>query len=668
MKLSIYTISVLVLTLQANDLPIITSLNEDMNQATQLATEKNQNIDYQPFILSVWNQKDLFAFGASNLKDALMLIPGIDLMGDSINNRTMVVRGSNPLAYGQTKMIVDGVVVNDHSFDSYNTYLNFPIEIIERIEVIRGPGSFIDGVNGYAGTINVITKAHDKIKKTENGALFAGFGSQQSHQIGFWQTFDLEKWQLSIDGFYYKDDATSPENVTDKYGKSGIAPLNNQQYNLGFSLRSDNSYLLGRVNEYVYGSAFGNLNALPNDAGKQSTPSWYLESGYTAPLSSNVLLKIKAGIYENSWESDARSLPSGTYGPVTYPLGYWGDLKLDNRQIYGNILLTFTGFSNHHITAGYTFKHEEVSDIQSITTERVDGGVNLVDYSKSAPFLDADAAHRHTQEFYLGDSITINNDLALALNFGGTKTTSISTHHYQRAALIYQPHRSHIFKTMVGNSYRLPSWQELYTLNNPARIGNPDLTPEHVTSYEAQYIYKPSSSLFLGFNAFYLDNKDQITANTDSKIYENIGKRIIQGIETELRGHYNDDDSFMFSYSYIEGETIKGDQETDYLPFASSHLLKGAFTYSLTSEIKTAVTGRYASEKKRRPDDGRSPTKAFSTIDMTLGWENSKGMYLQANVKNLFDTLYRYPSASGTYVDDYPIEGRTFWLRTGWKF
>ncbi|MDD2781335.1 TonB-dependent receptor [Sulfuricurvum sp.] len=668
MKLFNYAISLLTLNLYANELPIITSLNEDMSQTTQLATQKNQNIDYQPFILSVWNQKDLFTFGVSNLKDALMLIPGIDLMGDSINNRTMVVRGSNPLAYGQTKMIIDGVVVNDHSFDSYNAYLNFPIEIIERIEVVRGPGSFIDGVNGYAGTINVITKAHNKTKSTANGTLFAGFGSHQSHQTGFWQTFDLEKSQLSIDGFYYKDNAKSPEIVTDKYGKTGFAPLNNEQYNLGFSLRSDNSYLLGRVNEYVYGSAFGNLNALPNDAGQQSTPSWYLESGYATSLSSDILLKIKGGIYENSWESDARSLPVGTYGPLTYPLGYWADLKLDNRQIYGNILFSFTGLSNHNITAGYTFKHEEVTNIQSITTERVDGGIILVDYSKSAPFLDADAAHRYTHEFYFGDSITINNDLELALNFGGTKTTSISTNQYQRAALVYQPHRSHIFKTMLGNSYRLPSWQELYTLNNPVRIGNPDLNPEHVTSYEAQYIYKPSSSLFLGINAFYLKNNDQITANTNSKIYENIGQRNIKGIETEFKGEYSENDSFAFSYSYITGETIKGDQTTDYLPFSSSHLLKGALSYSLTSEMKAAVTGRYASEKKRRPDDGRSPTKSFSTIDMTLGWENSAGFYVQARVKNLFNSLYYYPSTVSTYNGDYPIEGRIFWVRTGLKF
>lgn len=668
MKRSLLVATVLTLSLNADNVSLLDSINNDISQTTQIATQSNQNIDYQPFILSVWEQKDLFAFGATNLKDALMLIPGVDLMGDSINNRAMVVRGSNPLAYGQTKMVIDGVTVNDLAFDSYNTYLNFPIELIKRIEVVRGPGSFIDGVNGYAGTINIITKAHDTMRNGDKGSLFGGIGNQESRQLGFWQHFDLRGLVLSIDGFYYQDDAQSPVKATDKYGYYDFAPLNNEQYNLGFSLRGNNTYLIGRINDHTYGSAFGNFYALPNDEGKQSTPSWYIESGYSTPVATDALLKIKGGIYENSWESNARSLPSGTYGLITYPNGYWGDLKLDNRQIYGNLSLTYTGFSNHKIVTGYTVKHEEVTDIQSITTERINGGVTMVDYSQSAPFLDAEAAHRHTHEFYIEDTINLNDQLALALNVGGTKASSISYHSYKRAALVYQPHHNHIFKTMVGNSYRLPSWQELYTKNNPSRIGNPNLEPEHVTSYEGQYIYKPSSSVFIGLNAFYLENKEQITANTTSKEYENIGTRTIKGIETEFRGNYRDEDTFAFSYSYITGETIKGNQQTNYLPFASTHLIKGALSYSLLPEIKGAITGRYASEKKRRPDDGRPSTESFCTIDVTLGWEGENGIYVQGSVKNIFDSTYRYPSTANTYPDDYPVEDRAFWIRTGWKF
>lgn len=75
---SFIVLSSLPLTLFGAEAPIITTLNQDMNTIEQLAAQTNQNSDYQPFILSVWQQNELIAFGAHTLKDAIMLIPGID--------------------------------------------------------------------------------------------------------------------------------------------------------------------------------------------------------------------------------------------------------------------------------------------------------------------------------------------------------------------------------------------------------------------------------------------------------------------------------------------------------------------------------------------------------------------------------------------------------------
>ena len=263
----------------------------------------------------------------------------------------------------------------------------------------------------------------------------------------------------------------------------------------------------------------------------------------------------------------------------------------------------------------------------------------------------------------------INDQLALSLNLGGTKASNISFEPYARAALVYQPYREHIFKFMVGNSYRLPSFQELYTLNNPARIGNPALDPEHVVSYETQYLYKPSLSATFGINLFYLTNTDQITPNTVDKVYQNIGQRNIQGLESEFRGNINDDAIAFLSYSYIQGETIKGSAKTDFLPYASTHLIKGGISYALTAELNAAIIGRYNSEKDRRPEDSRKNSmESFASYDLILGWEGNSGFYIQGSLKNVNNAIYRYIAPPSTYADDYPIDGRTFWIRAGWKF
>lgn len=51
-----------------------------------------------------------------------------------------------------------------------------------------------------------------------------------------------------------------------------------------------------------------------------------------------------------------------------------------------------------------------------------------------------------------------------------------------------------------------------------------------------------------------------------------------------------------------------------------------------------------------------------------LGWEDHSGFYIQGALKNVNNAIYRYISPPSTYADDYPIEGRTFWIRAGWKF
>ncbi len=664
---TVFSLVAVTFCLKASDLPIIESLNDDMVQSAQTAAHINQNIDYQPFILSVWNQNELISFGAHTLKDALMLVPGVDMMGDTLNNRTPVIRGSNPLAYGQTKLAIDGVVVNDQTFDSYNAYLDLPIELIQRIEVVRGSGSFMEGVNGYSGSINVITYAKNE-NELHKGAIFGSFGNNSANQLGFWYSHHADKWKFSTDLFYQSNDNVSPIQVTDKYGNSGFAPLNSRQIGFGLTYVYENFSLKGRLNQFKSGSAFGNLNALPNLDGKQFTPSWYVEGSYTQPITHDLTLQAKAGAMESDWGSEARSLPAGTYNGITFPNGYWAYLNFSTRSLYANLSASYTGIKNNSITAGLTQKYDNVIDMSSVTTQRIDGGTALVDYTHTAPFINADLACRHTNEIYINDTIEINQELAFSLNAGGTKVSNLAFHPYARGALVYQPYRQHIFKMMVGNSYRLPSFQEMYTINNPARIGNPALSPEHVTSYEAQYIYKPSLDYSLGINVFYLKNKDQITANTTDKTFQNIGERNILGFETEFRGSIGENDLIALSYSYISGETIKGDEHTDFLPYASSHLIKGAFSYAITPQIKAGIVGRYASAKDRRPNDLRNPMPSFSSMDMVLGWENNQGLYVQGAIKNITDSVQRYPSTPLTYPDDYPVEGSTFWVRTGWKF
>lgn len=111
--------------LKAKTTDIVDSISNDMKHFDEVATITKQNEHYQPYIISVFHGKELEKLGVSNLKEALELVPGVDMTTDNLNNQTPIFRGSNSSAYGQSKLFIDGVAVNNVFSDGYSEYLFF---------------------------------------------------------------------------------------------------------------------------------------------------------------------------------------------------------------------------------------------------------------------------------------------------------------------------------------------------------------------------------------------------------------------------------------------------------------------------------------------------------------------------------------------------------------
>ncbi|MFY9142034.1 TonB-dependent receptor plug domain-containing protein [Sulfuricurvum sp.] len=670
MKVSVYAASVIALVLNANESSLITSLNEDMMQTTELATQMNHNIDYQPFILSILHGDDISKFGIKTLGEALMLIPGVDMATNTMNNRTPIFRGSNPTAYGQSTLVIDGVVVNDDLFSNYNSYLDFPVELIDRIEVVRGSGSFIEGVNGYAGTINVITRAQHDPLSSDIGTVFGWGGNNGMSGMGGWSRYRGETWKLSLDAFTQRHDQETPISVIDAAGRTGYAQLGMEQKGFGITYENNGFIVRGRYNDYQSDSAFGNLNILPNEDGKLQQPSWYIQGQYTLPLISKMNLVLKSSVMENTWQSDSLPLPANfVYNSIVLPDGYYASLLIKSRRIAGGASVHYDGFDSHRLTAGMESTWDKAVDMHSVTTNKFTG-TGMVDYSDTPlAFIDAKSAKRQTTNLYLTDMITLNEMTAVALTVGQIQTSDIESHRYGRAAVVYQPTRNDIFKLMAASGERFPSFQEMYLAPSPYGTGNSDLTHEHVYSIEAQYLRKLDSSLTAGLNFFYSENSQQIVRDQSGK-FQNYGKSTIDGAEAELHGKFSSEDTVSLSYSYIHGKTEDNQHNVASIPYTASHLIKAAYAYDFTNDWTLGGVWQYVGSKKRYSPDTRDDLAAYNTLDIALGWgmNTHNGWYAQGVVKNINNTIVRYPSPASTYRDDYPVAGRSFWLRTGWKF
>lgn len=359
----------------------VESIFMEMEHFSDIATKTKYNEHYQPYIVSVFHGEELERLGISNLKEALSLVPGADIAMDNFNNQIPIFRGSNPLACGQSKLLIDDILVNDLFFDGYSIYLSMPIEMIKRIEVVRGPGSKTDGINAYAGSINIITYAEDIEGFEENDRIVLKGGSYDYKMGGFVKSYKEGDFRLFTDFFYQEDDKklhSGPDTLAqgvfsfgplDNTGlsRSGDAPLWLKNYSLGLTLKYKNFSLKARTFDHTQGSAYGYLNMLPEDDGRLKQPNHYLELAYNKKIN-DIEIDIKTGAKYDTFDNKAKVAPDlFELAPgLIFNDGMYGEYYAKQRTLYQSTFLKYSGLQRHTLTFGYRLIREETIDRKSV--------------------------------------------------------------------------------------------------------------------------------------------------------------------------------------------------------------------------------------------------------------------------------------------------------------
>lgn len=657
--------------LSADEDAVLNSITSTMHRFGDMATKTKQNEHYQPYIVSVFKGKELEKLGVSNLKEALSLVPGADIAMDNFNNQTPIFRGSNPLASGQSKLLIDDILVNDLFFDGYAIYLSMPIEMIKRIEVIRGPGNKTDGINAYAGSINIITYAEDIKGFEQNDKIILKGGSYNYKMGGFVKTYRDGDFRLFTDFFYQEDDKklhSGPDTLAqgvfsfggvDNTGlsKSGDAPLWLKNYSLGLTLKYKDFSLKARTFNHSQGSAYGYLNMLPEDDGRLKQPSHYLEFGYDKKIN-DIKIDIKAGVKYDTFDNKAKVSPDMfELAPgIVFNDGMHGEYYAKQRTLYQSAFLKYSGLQHHTFTVGYKLIREETIDMVYKFSNLTTGDAALVDYTETRPFFDKDAK-RQTYNFSFQDEFNYSDTLNFIYGFNYENTSLEDAGLDPRVSLVYQPDIKNIFKVMYSKSHRNPSWQEMFSINSHVLQANKDLKPERVDAFEIAYIRKFSSDSHMQTNLFYLLNKKQIYNTSAHPDYSNTKNTDIYGMELEYKGSITSDDQIYLNYSFVYGKN----SNESYLANVAHNMLKGYYIYNISNTFSLSTVARYVGSKKREPEDTREKLKDYSTFDASLHYENQIYDYsLTLSAKNIFDATVKLPSTNMTYQDDYTQEGSNF--------
>lgn len=478
-------------------------LTQELTEITQTATVQRANIDYLPFIMSVFEGDELSHAGANSLKDALSLVAGVNISTDNVSLFNPIIRGSNSTAYGQSKLIIDGIEVNDLNFDGYTAYLSMPIDLIKRIEVVRGPGGYSDGHWGYAGSI-VITTYKKENPSWQNGRWFASGGSYGTRKLGGSYSISMDDFAFGADIYTIHDDLALNYGkdalsnnifgaINAPLSKSGSAPLGTDTTVVSATLTKGSFFADGRFSLYTHGSGGGINYALSSgeDDYHLSQSSLRLGSHYTLGEFSGTL---QGSMMQDHFGSYGLVAPAGLvlrsitapFLPITYPNGFYSVNETMIRTYW--VSNTLTGIiGGGEGTFGIKKSRSSLIEETTINTDR-STGVGLVDYSVTRPFMQPHSAMNDFST-YLSYEYPLSHAWMGYFSLTLNKHDQLAPRWDPRIATIYTIDPENLLKFSISRAHRNPSWQEMFTLNNSARWGNPNLQAESVIAYETQIIH-----------------------------------------------------------------------------------------------------------------------------------------------------------------------------------
>jgi len=173
------------------------SLEDLMNIEVTSVSRKEQKLSETGAAIFVITQDDIHRSGSTSIPDVLRMAPGVNVAQVDANAWAISIRGFNSRYSDKILVLIDGRSIYSPAYSGVLwDQINVPLEDVERIEIIRGPGGTVWGANAMNGVINIITMSS---KATQGGLVVAEAGSRESGglaqyggkagSVGTWRAF-----------------------------------------------------------------------------------------------------------------------------------------------------------------------------------------------------------------------------------------------------------------------------------------------------------------------------------------------------------------------------------------------------------------------------------------------------------------------------------------------
>lgn len=654
---------------------------EELGQirVVSIASGTETPLDKAAAITSVINANDIAAMGATDLDQVLETVPGLHVNhSDQGFSPKYVFRGITSSNNAQALLLINGIPTTTMMYGNRgNTWGGMPVKVIERIEVIRGPGSALYGADAYSGVINITTKGPQSIEgQTVGGRLGSndtrGGWLESGHQMGdFGYSLVLE--YQTTDGWDDIIERDAQTNFDETFGTSASlapGPVNTgrDQVDARFEMGNEQWTLrAGLQDRSNLGTGPGLAQAL-DPKGQYSSRRINLDYSHRwSDIAEGLDLEARVSYFNITQEpeNDIVLYPPGAFDG-NFPDGLIGSPGYEENQVRLDLSAVYRGLKNHRIHTGFgTFWADlyEVTERKNFNPDFSPKG-NVVDVSGDPSEIWMPEEDRTNYYIFVQDEWKLAQNWQLVSGIRFDDYSDFGSTINPRAALIWATTDTITTKLLYGRAFRAPSLNELYVSNNPVFMGNNELDAETIDTYEIGMSHQVTSRVLYALNLFYYEIDDLINAVPISGLiateYRNAGQRTGHGGEFELAYQVSDDLSLKANYAY---QNAKDERNGQTVGDAPNHQVYGRADWSLSSQWFLSSQVNWVGEQKRTATDLREPVPDSTTVDMTLRTKSLwRGLDLSLSVKNIFDEDVRDPSP---YADprppipnDFPMPGR----------
>ncbi len=652
-----------------------------------------------PATVSVITAEDIDRYNATNLGEALALMPGVHFrQGRSKEGHYVTVRG---FEQENVLILLDGIPIGV-PYEGVLNLTDLPVQNIAEIKVVKGNASVLYGANAMGGVINIITKRGTTDPNLAFSYEVSDYDTQHLSLTHGWKkgpfSYFMGASKRTSDGRSLADTFTLPSQVTDSMAKAPAKPgtlpnapiqpdsgrRDNSDYekdsftftgNLAVNERNN----LGLSFEY-YNNEYG-VPAVPiyreHKKGFFYFPRYWRYTDwqrYTVNVIGESIigdtLTLKTRLFHDDYTNTLDAFDDDTYSTQDRLGPPSGESVYDDYSNGAQVQAFWDGLSRNNLSFGLSFKKDL--------------------HKESFKDDPSDKFVSHTWSVALEDRIRVLDNLFFTVGAsydlfdkkkrnqaGSDKDPGKDIHTFNpQIGLTYHLSDSVTLFGSAGRKVRLPTMRNLYAAGVIGPAGNPDLKEERTDNYELGTTWKVSKKVTLQAALFHNEVKDLINFDNMLGRFEQYGKVHMTGAEVSMDARPRPGLNTRIGYTWLHARNRSRvaiengwhdslEYNPDELPYRPEHQVNLQITQRFNTGLSLNFNGSYVGRQPfyNHADPVNNQTLIaekkwlddYFLMNLKVSQEIGKKLQVYVAVENLLDESYEN-------MDMFPGRGRTFWV------